>query len=42
MSLDPVPISDSQGNQQRLKANRKEQYFYDQMQLNHLSPDESL
>lgn len=42
MSLDPVSISDSQGNQQRRKANWKEQYFYKQKQLNHLFPDERL
>lgn len=36
---DPVYISDSQGNHQRLKTNQKE-HFYEPMQLNHLFSDE--
>lgn len=41
-ALDSIYIRDSQGNHQHLKAHWKEQYFYEQMPLNHLLSDNRL
>ena len=40
--LDPIYISGSRENQQRLKAHQKEQYLYEQMHLNHLFSESCL